>query len=218
MSANLRPCFQTSDKACSFLLSLGKVQMSWDGTCELAWLEPGNWDTWQWQVCNFATEQLCPRQLGTAGNCHVLIAPICQFQAAFAGPEDQFKRTEVPLQTGDSLDGRRLYFFPTWSSCRLARDRCAQQRFSSFEAWEVTATWSSGASICGTLRCRLRKSSPICICWRCLYCARSFACSWLTWKTQTACAWTKFETKDMKKMHINPVPLLKDAGRLTCVF
>ena len=80
--------------------------------------------------------QLCPRQLGTAGNCHVLIAPICQFQAAFAGPEDQFKRTEVPLQTGDSLDGRRLLytFFRPGPHAVFLETGVHSRDFSSFEA------------------------------------------------------------------------------------
>ena len=162
MGANLRPCFPRSDKACSFLLSLGADVMRWYlWTCMAR----------AWKLRHLYDSDKCailPPNLSVPRGIRRTWRSIHKNRGSFAN-------RWLPWRPKAKL-------FPSWSSCRLAR---AQQRFSSFEAWQVTATWSSGASICGTLRCWLRKSSPICICWRCLYSARSFACSWLISTTQT---------------------------------
>lgn len=213
MSANLRPCFPTSDKACSFLLSLGKlgkVQMWWDG-CELAWLEPGNWDK-----CAILPPKLCPTTWHSwlpRTHCTNLSVPsgirrtwrsIHKNWGSFANRWFPWRPKAIlfsdlvlmPSCSRQVCTAEILFIWSMrshghvkqWSKYMRNITMPTQKVQSNMHLLEMPL-------LCPQLRMQLayvKNSNGMCL--------------------------DQVWDKGYEKMHINPVPLLKDAGRLTCVF
>ena len=204
MKANLRPCFPTSDKACSFLLSLGKVQMSWDGTCELAWLEPSN----------FVPDNLA--QLATATySLHQFVSSKRHSQDLKINSQELrfLCKQVIPL----TAEGYCILFSDLVLMPSCSRQVCtaeilfiwSMRSHGHVKQWSkymrnITMPTQKVQSnmhllemplLCPQLRMQLayvKNSNGMCL--------------------------DQVWDKGYEKMDINPVPLLKDAGRLTCVF